>query len=100
MLAIIGGTGFNGLQGFKEFGFKRIATPYSKNRIIIELYSKESTKFAFLPRHGKSHSIPPHKVNYRANIWALHAIGVKSVIAINAIGGLSLIHISEPTRPY
>jgi len=94
MLAIIGGTGFNGLQGFKEFGFKRIATPYSKNRIIIELYSKESTKFAFLPRHGKSHSIPPHKVNYRANIWALHAIGVKSVIAINAIGGIN--HEANP----
>ena len=90
MLAIIGGTGFNGIQGFKEVGFKRIVTPFSKNRVIIELYSKNSTTVAFLPRHGKQHSIPPHKVNYRANVWALHAIGVKSVIAINAIGGIDL----------
>ena len=90
MLAIIGGTGFSGIKGFKEVGFKRISTPFSKSRVIIELYSDTTNTFAFLPRHGKQHCIPPHKVNYRANIWALHAIGVKSVIAVNAIGGIDL----------
>ena len=89
MLAIIGGTGFNGIQGFKEAGFKRILTPFSKDRVIIELYSKHSTKVAVLSRHGKMHNIPPHKINYRANIWALNAIGVESVIGINAIGGIN-----------
>ena len=95
MLAIIGGTGFNGIQGFKEVGFKRIATPFTKNRVIIELYSNNSTTVAFLPRHGKQHSISPHKINYRANIWALHAIGVKSMIAINAVGGINLKALPE-----
>ena len=90
MLAIIGGTGFRGIKGFKGVGFKRVSTPFSKSRVIIELYSDTTNTFAFLPRHGKQHCIPPHKVNYRANIWALHAIGVKSVIAVNAIGGIDL----------
>ena len=89
MLAIIGGTGFNGIYGFKESGFKRILTPFSKNRVIIKLYSKKSTMMAVVSRHGKNHHIPPHKINYRANIWALHAIGVDSIIAINAIGGIN-----------
>ena len=89
MLAIIGGTGFNGIHGFTEYGFKRILTPFSKNRVIIKLYSKKSTMVAVVSRHGKNHHIPPHKINYRANIWALHAIGVESIIAINAIGGIN-----------
>ena len=89
MLAIIGGTGFDGIQGFKESGFKRILTPFSKDRVIIELYSKNSATVAVVLRHGKKHHVPPHKINYRANIWALHAIGVQSIIAINAIGGIN-----------
>ena len=44
---------------------------------------------AVVLRHGKKHHVPPHKINYRANIWALHAIGVESIIAINAIGGIN-----------
>ena len=89
MLAIIGGTGFNGIHGFKESGFKRILTPFSKDRVVIELYSKNSITVAVVSRHGKKHHTPPHKINYRANIWALHAIGVESIIAINAIGGIN-----------
>ena len=89
MLAIIGGTGLEQIKGFKDAGFKRIATPFSKSRVIIKLYSKNSNTVAFLRRHGKQHNIPPHKINYRANIWALHAIGVKEIIATNAIGGIN-----------
>ena len=89
MLAIIGGTGLEQIKGFKDAGFKRIATPFSKSRVIIELYSQNSNTIAFLRRHGKQHNIPPHKINYRANIWALHAIGVKEIIATNAIGGIN-----------
>ena len=89
MLAIIGGTGLAQIKGFKDAGFKRIATPFSKSRVIIELYSKNSNTVAFLRRHGKQHNIPPHKINYKANIWALHAIGVKEIIATNAIGGIN-----------
>ncbi len=68
---------------------KFLLTPFSKDRVIIELYSKNSATVAVVLRHGKKHHVPPHKINYRANIWALHAIGVESIIAINAIGGIN-----------
>ena len=88
MLAIIGGTGLSQIEGLRSAGFKRIATPYSEKRISIELYQYAGQTIAFLPRHGKDHIIPPHKINYRANIWALLTIGVKRIVAINAVGGI------------
>ena len=88
MLAIIGGTGLSQIEGLRSAGFKRIATQYSEKRISIELYQYAGQTIAFLPRHGKDHIIPPHKINYRANIWALLTIGVKRIVAINAVGGI------------
>ena len=88
MLAIIGGTGLSKIETFQHAGFKRVLTPYSDKRIIIELYKHEGKKIAFLPRHGKEHSIPPHRINYRANIWALHSIGVNNILAISTVGGI------------
>src|SRR3546814_4363583 len=46
-------------------------------------------RVAFLARHGEGHHLPPHRINYRANVWALHAIGAPRVLAINAVGGIS-----------
>lgn len=94
MLAIIGGTGLSQIEGLRSAGFKRIATPYSKKRVSIELCQHADQTVAFLPRHGKGHIIPPHKINYRANVWALQQIGVKRILAINAVGG-----IHEQTGP-
>ncbi len=88
MLAIIGGTGLSQIEGFKSAGFKRVATPYSEKRLPVSLLQHGSQTVAFLPRHGKNHVIPPHKINYRANIWALHKIGVTNIVAINAVGGI------------
>ena len=88
MLAIIGGTGLSQIGLFNSVGFKRVATPFSDKRVIIELYQHENQTVAFLPRHGKDHVIPPHKINYRANIWALQVIGVSDIVAINAVGGI------------
>ncbi|MDD9891359.1 MAG: S-methyl-5'-thioinosine phosphorylase [Gammaproteobacteria bacterium] len=88
MLAIIGGTGLSQIEGFKSAGFKRVATPFSEKRVAVELLQQGSQIIAFLPRHGKNHVIPPHKINYRANIWALHQIGITNIIAINAVGGI------------
>ncbi len=82
---VIGGTGcyelsFNGEK-------KNISTPYGEVEITeIDL---AGNKIYFLPRHGKSHNIPPHKVNYRANIYAMLAIGVDDVIATQAVGSLN-----------
>ena len=89
MLAIIGGTGLSGIEEFQHGGFKRVSTPFSDKRVIVELYNFEDKKIAFLPRHGKGHSVPPHRINYRANIWALHSIGVDNVLAINGVGGIN-----------
>ena len=88
MLAIIGGTGLYQIDGFKSAGFKRVSTPFSEKRVVVELFKHGEQTVAFLPRHGKNHLIPPHKINYRANIWALQMIGADEIIAINAVGGI------------
>ena len=88
VLGIIGGTGLYQIDGFKSAGFKRVITPFSEKRVVVELFKHGEQPLAFLPRHGKDHLIPPHKINYRANIWALQMIGADKIIAINAVGGI------------
>lgn len=68
---------------------QRIVTPYADSEVEILLGDIEQQRVAFLPRHGKSHTIPPHRINYRANIWALKEFGISDIIAINAVGGIS-----------
>jgi 5'-methylthioinosine phosphorylase len=87
-LAIIGGTGLSTLEGLSIHERRSIHTPFgsASNEVIIgELAGKE---VLFLPRHGSDHRIPPHKINYRANMWALHSLGVKNIIAVAAVGGI------------
>ena len=85
-LAIIGGTGLEVLlEGLEK---TQIGTPYGLSPPVS--IGKIGEKLAaFLPRHGVHHSIPPHKVNYRASIHALHQIGVKRIIATNAVGAIN-----------
>ena len=56
--------------------------------MAVGLFQSGSARLAFLPRHGQDHVIPPHKINYRANIWALMQLGVTQIISINAVGGI------------
>lgn len=85
-VAVIGGTGlldpatFGGMQRVVEL------TPYGPTVFFIA--SLDSMEIAFLPRHGVAHTVPPHRVNYRANIWALWNWGVEQVIATAAVGGI------------
>ncbi|HJN96394.1 MAG: 5'-methylthioadenosine phosphorylase [Gammaproteobacteria bacterium] len=88
MLAVIGGTGLAEVNGFESAGRKRLNTPYAEKRVWVELLQYRNNTLAFLPRHGKNHVIPPHKVNYRANLWALHKLGVTQIVAVNAVGGI------------
>jgi len=87
-LAIIGGTGLATLKSLKITKREVIRTPYGEPSGPL-LHGQLSNKdVVFIPRHGRGHTIPPHMVNYRANIWALYETGVKSVIAVAAVGGI------------
>lgn len=93
-LAIIGGTGIDDLEGLEVRRDHRIETPYgAPSRAIQEGRLSEHSLF-FLQRHGSPGLIPPHRINYRANMWALKSMDVGGVIAINAVGG-----ITESMRP-
>ena len=89
MLAIIGGTGLSRIEKFHHLGFKHVSTPFSDDSVILTLYKFENKEIVFLPRHGEKGSVPPHRINYRANIWALHSIGAIDVLAINVVGGIN-----------
>jgi 5'-methylthioadenosine phosphorylase len=87
-IAIIGGTAvFNTglLEGKREM---RISTPYGSPSDSITLGTFRGRKIAILPRHGKAHTIPPHRINFRANIYALKQLGVSRIFALAAAGSL------------
>ncbi|MGH8592320.1 MAG: S-methyl-5'-thioinosine phosphorylase [Gammaproteobacteria bacterium] len=88
-LAVIGGSGVAALSGLKILREQLYLTPFGEPSgpfAFGELHGKE---LAFLARHGPGHSIPPHRINYRANIWALKQLGAPRIIAIAAVGGIS-----------
>lgn len=85
-LAIIGGTGAIDLLDVREE--RRVDTPYGRPSAPIARVAFGAGEGWFLARHGRPHRIPPHRVNYRANIDALHRLGVDRVIAINAVGSM------------
>lgn len=87
-LAIIGGTGVYDPQILSSIREEQISTKYGLVSLKIGIYEKKEV--AFLARHGESHAVPPHKVNYRANILALKEIGVEKIIATAATGSLNL----------
>ncbi len=88
-IGIIGGSGLYDPDWFEtEIEEIKVYTPYGLPSDFIKVGSIGGVKVAFLARHGPRHSIPPHKVNYRANIWALKEIGVKRIISVSAVGSL------------
>lgn len=88
MYAIVGGTGLNALSGFAESDRHTVDTPFGQPSGSIVTGAYHGRDVCFLARHGQPHSIPPHKINYRANMFALKQLGVTDVIAINAVGGI------------
>src|SRR5689334_15352494 len=87
-LAIIGGSGLEGLARLQVTRRQRVTTPYGKPSAPLAVGTMAGRNVIFLARHGNGHTIPPHEVNYRANIWALHAQKVKNVVAIATVGGI------------
>lgn len=87
-IGIIGGTGVYDSGLFSDKKEIKIHTPYGEPSDSITIGEYAGRKVAFLPRHGKGHRIPPHKINARANLWALKQLGVKRIIAPSAVGSL------------
>jgi 5'-methylthioadenosine phosphorylase len=86
-VAVIGGTGFYAfLDAAEEHA---VTTPYGDPSAPVAVGTVAGRRVAFLPRHGRHHELPPHRINYRANLWALRSLGVRQVLAPCAVGGLS-----------
>lgn len=88
MLAIIGGSGLTQLANLKITHRQVIRTPYGEPSGPITFGKIRDREVAFLARHGYGHTIPPHLVNYRANLWALHSQKVKRVVSVASVGGI------------
>ena len=85
MLAIIGGSGLTKLPELEITERKIVRTPYGLTSSPILFGRLGRLDIVFLARHGFSHTIAPHEINYRANIWALHSLGVENIIAISSV---------------
>ncbi len=87
-IGVFGGSGFYDLiENAQEF---EISTPFGKTSDKISVGSINKRRVAFIPRHGKEHNLPPHKIPYKANLWAMKKIGVKRIISPAAVGSLNL----------
>src|SRR5438094_3946521 len=86
-IAVVGGS------GFYEFGEDaeevKIDTPFGAPSDPITVGEVAGRRVAFIPRHGRDHRFPPHKIPYRANLWALRSVGVRQVLAPSAVGSLT-----------
>ncbi|HEX3606152.1 MAG TPA: S-methyl-5'-thioadenosine phosphorylase [Candidatus Dormibacteraeota bacterium] len=89
-IGVIGGSGlYHFLEGAEPF---EVDTPYGPPSDRLAVAEVEGRPVAFLARHGSRHTLPPHRINYRANLWALHHLGVERVLAPCAVGSLRAAH--------
>lgn len=88
-IAIIGGTGLTALSGLEITGEMPIRTAFGEPSGPLTQGRLAAQEILFLPRHGQGHTIPPHRINYRANIAALKQAGAEQIIAVNAVGGIT-----------
>ncbi len=86
-IAVVGGSGLYSIASLENFRTKSFSTPFGTSKILVGKLS--GRRVAFLPRHGADHTIPPHLINYRANIWALNRLGVTRVLATTASGSIN-----------
>lgn len=88
MDAVIGGTHITSLPNLRSVRREKLRTPFGdpSAEVMIGLFGDR--EIAFLPRHGDPHALAPHMINYRANLWALHELGVKQVVSIATCGGI------------
>ncbi len=87
-IGIIGGSGTYRLPGADVVTSRIVETPYGPTSGPVTLATVAGRTVAFLPRHGGGHSVPPQRINYRANLWALKSLGVEAILSSSAVGGL------------
>lgn len=87
-IGIIGGTGVYDPEIIEDSEEIKVFTPYGSPSDLVTIGTYEGRKVAFISRHGRGHTIPPHMINNRANIWALKELGVSSIVASSAVGSL------------
>jgi 5'-methylthioadenosine phosphorylase len=86
VIGVFGGSGFyRFLDDVEEVP---VATPYGRPSAPVRVGRIEGTEVAFMPRHGDEHTLPPHRINYRANLWAMREVGVRRIIGPAACGSL------------
>ncbi len=88
MIGIIGGTGLYRMSGLEMDESRELQTPYGHPSSSVMLGRLDGRPVAFLARHGLQHGLLPSEINYRANIWALKSVGVRTVIGVSAVGSL------------
>ena len=88
-LGIIGGSGLSRLPALEIERQEKVETPYGDPSAPLAFGRLYGNALVFIPRHGAAHTIPPHRINYRANLWALRDAGVERVVGMAAVGGIS-----------
>ena len=88
MLAVIGGSGLARLAGLERAKRRTIRTPYGKPSGAIVIGRIGGGDIAFLARHGEKHTLPPHRINYRANLWSLGKLKADAIVSIATVGGI------------
>ncbi|MCZ8061415.1 S-methyl-5'-thioinosine phosphorylase [Silanimonas sp.] len=87
--AVIGGTGLYKLAELEGVETHSVETPYGTPSAPVRIGGFGPHRIAFMARHGEGHAMPPHRINYRANLWALKSIGATRVVAVNSVGGIT-----------
>lgn len=88
-LAIIGGSGLSRMERLRVERQWSVTTPWGEPSAPLSLGELDGAPVLFLPRHGAGHTLPPHRINYRANLWALKDAGATDVVAVAAVGGIT-----------
>lgn len=89
MIGIIGGSGLYEVEGVVIKEIKSVVTPFGTPSDYYRIGEISGKEVVFLPRHGSKHNIPPHRINYRANIWGFRELGAERIVSISATGGIS-----------
>lgn len=87
-LGVIAGTGFYDIAHIRDRDEALVKTPFGSVRVLVGTWHGRQT--IFLSRHGADHSVPPHMINYRANIWTMRELGAHEILAVNVVGGIGL----------